>query len=180
MAIVLGVLFTFLQALVVPAAVSGVRQGYHDAQANRGAPEQRGDGKHPRGDAGNLVRTLRLEVGDCFDDPSVLGIRGSTVKVGWVTSVPCAEPHQWQVFAQMQITGQRYPGAEVIRRQYVPRCFPAFTAYDGAPFARSKLEVYFYYALPESWQLFGDRNVTCFAGLKSGRRLAGSMQHQKR
>jgi hypothetical protein len=66
---------------------------------------------------------------DCFDDPDGLGPDG--VLVGSVSALPCAEPHDNEVYAVYQIPGPEdaaYPGDERMYELGVNGCLDRFAA----------------------------------------------------
>lgn len=126
-----------------------------------------------RGDDGRVVRegqlsAFDLRVGDCFERPD------DAAEVTTVTVVPCARPHDSEVFAVAQHPGADagpYPGAGALQSFAQEVCLgETFLDYVGVPYAESELTVFPITPTAESWRT-GDRSVAC---VLSGDDLAGS------
>lgn len=105
---------------------------------------------------------FHLRVGECFD--SSAGTAGRTVEVEDVTSVPCAEAHQGEVFAVVAYpaaTDAGYPGDEAVADFAAAECLQQFPAYTGVGYDDSDLAVASVRPDHDSWAHKDDREVAC-------------------
>lgn len=102
---------------------------------------------------------MTLQIGDCFNDPAEL-----EDVVFNVAAVPCARPHDNEVFAVHAIAGvfgDVYPGEEALDGHGYEVCSGGlFDAYVGTPYSDSALDVFTFTPTDESWGQ-GDRQVVC-------------------
>ncbi|WP_183096070.1 septum formation family protein [Nocardioides stalactiti] len=125
------------------------------------------------------VNPFKLRRGDCVDDPASVNLEGDEVTVrATVTLLPCKEPHDLEVFKVFQLPEGDFPGQKAIDRA-TARCFPAFTEFVGVGYAQSELEIYFYFPTKRSWDLIGDRAISCLAGLPD-KKVRGSLEDTER
>ena len=99
------------------------------------------------------VDAYKLEVGDCFAEVP----EGELVTV---PVVPCAEPHIYEVYAQLMIPEGDYPGDDAVFEQTDELCIAEFEPFVGLSYEESVLDVFYLSPTEESW-LDGDRAVTC-------------------
>lgn len=117
-----------------------------------------------------LVAVNELEVGDCFDDPE------NEEDVLLIQTVPCEEPHQNEVYANLELTQfQSYPGLQAIEDAGISECLDLFAGFVGVEYDASVLDIVYLTPTQESWGQ-GDRDVTCAVYDISGERLTGSMK----
>lgn len=115
------------------------------------------DGSGELVSAGDLD-VMALQVGDCFDDPEELD-----EVVFDVAAVPCAEPHDNEVYSLVPITafGPAYPGDTALQDFSYEACTAEpFSQYVGSDYFDSALEVFTFTPTEESWD-DGDREVVC-------------------
>lgn len=156
---------------VVVSIVAGLVSGYLDARDDT-----------ERDAAGHVVArddlsTLRLRAGDCFDNPAFFG--GDDEESVTVTGVPCAEPHQFEVYLAVPLTDGDYPGEDAVIEVAERQCDAEFRGFVGVPRARSQLQVAYYYPTATSWRLFDDRSIVCFLGVPH-QTTTGSLAHSRR
>jgi hypothetical protein len=101
---------------------------------------------------------LVLDIGTCFDDPPQVDL----VQSSDVPVVDCATPHDNEVFANEQLSGDDFPGRQEIGNRADLTCLAAFDGYVGAPYESSIYEFSWFVPSDESWKL-GDREIICFA-----------------
>ncbi|RKS74819.1 putative regulator of septum formation [Actinomadura pelletieri DSM 43383] len=99
------------------------------------------------------VLPAALRVGDCFT-----GIRGDYT-IGPLTALPCAEPHDGEVVAQLRLPGKTYPGDEKTLEQATNACFKKAFRLQRSRHAKF-LEPYAVTPTRTSWRS-GDRRVLC-------------------
>ena len=105
---------------------------------------------------------FRLETGQCFT--SQAGTSGRTVELDDVTTVPCADAHDSEVFAVATHPAAKdvaYPGDEAVADFAAAECLQQFPAYTGATYDDSDLEVASVRPDEDSWSDKDDRAVAC-------------------
>lgn len=113
-----------------------------------------------RDDTGTVVAegdesAFELAVGDC------LRTIDEGAQVESVPLVPCAEPHDGEVYDAFALPDGGYPGDEAIATAAETGCIDRFQTFVGAPYEDSVLELFFYNPTRRSWALADDREVVC-------------------
>lgn len=93
-----------------------------------------------------------LDIGDCFEE-----FEGT--EVSRVETVDCAEPHVYEVIANVELPDGPYPGESEISEIGFERCLPEFQPYVGSDYETSVWYLTPLVPLGESWP--DDRIVTC-------------------
>ena len=117
---------------------------------------------------------FRLQTGDCFR--SSAGTAARTVEIKDVTTVPCAEAHDGEVFAVVShpaATDAPYPGDDAVADFASAECLTQFPAYTGATYDDSDLQVATVRPDDDSWADKDDREVACVL-YQQGSTLTGS------
>lgn len=112
-----------------------------------------------------------MAVGLCFDIPTE-----TTVET--VTRHACTEPHDAEVFHNVEFTGDTstYPITLTLDNFVTENCDPVFQTYVGVPITESEDLTYsFFYPTRESWD-DGDRSITCYAHDADGAKLTQSVK----
>lgn len=104
---------------------------------------------------GGSTNVFTLTVGDCLNDES------STEEVSEVPTVPCSEGLQYEVYGEVTIAGDQWPGDEVISQQADDGCYAQFQPFAGIAYEDSTLEFNYYIPTEGSWDEMGDRLATC-------------------
>jgi hypothetical protein len=121
---------------------------------------------------GNLgAFTIRL--GDCFNNTSAF----ATDEAGEVSSlpgVPCADPHDNEVYAVFDVDYTEFPGDEQMAEDAFEACFARFEPFVGLEYESSTLDIAALYPSTESWSLQDDREVVCAVYDMNGGKLTGS------
>jgi hypothetical protein len=117
------------------------------------------------------VDAFNIHVGDCFDDPS------STYgdEISSLPGVPCAEPHDNEVYALVNVTMPEYPGEDAMWDHANDECLKRFEGFVGLEYESSSLDIYTMYPSTESWKQ-DDREVVCALYDMNVEKLEGSMQ----
>lgn len=105
---------------------------------------------------------FHLKTGECFD--SSAGTEGRTVEVKDVTSVPCPDAHDGEVFAVVAhpaADDADYPGDDAVADFAAGECLQHFAPYTGAGYDDSDLEVASVRPDRDSWRDKDDREVAC-------------------
>ncbi len=116
-------------------------------------------GGETRDDTGTIVEggttdVFALAVGDC------IGASTGTGEVSDVPTVPCAEPHDDEVYADFPLADGDYPGEDAIFEQADQGCYDAFAPFVGIAYEDSTLDFSYYYPTSGSWAQ-GDRLISC-------------------
>ncbi len=113
---------------------------------------------------------LTLGDGDCFDDPDNSGTEVIDVPI-----VDCADPHDNEVYATLDVSGDSYPGQNEVGNQADTGCLAGFEPFVGAPFETSELDYGWLTPTQESWDS-GDREIVCFVYRVDLVKLTGTME----
>lgn len=120
------------------------------------------------GDDSDSVSVFDLEVGDCVRAPAPEDV---AVELTDVTTVPCDQPHEMEVFAHVDYpeqadaddtaAGSSFPGDATLKDFADGACAEQFAGYVGIDYRDSSL--WFTYLVPSarSWQAEKDRTVLC-------------------
>jgi hypothetical protein len=117
---------------------------------------------------------LELEVGTCVNDANT----PLSADIADVPQVPCAEPHDSELYAVIPVTEGSYPGADQLISQGRDACQEEFSGFVGIDFRSSQLDFYFYYPTPSSWSV-GDRVIYCMV-FDPGLSVVGSLRGANR
>lgn len=113
-----------------------------------------------------------LEVGRCLDDP------GERTGIEEVEVVACDQPHDFEVFALVDLPEGPYPGDSQVADRAREACTDRFAAYVGTEEASSALATAFLVPNEGGWE-GGDREVVCLL-YEPDQRLEGSMRGAQR
>lgn len=112
-------------------------------------------------DEGDLS-AFSLEVGDCLNDLT----DGVVLDV---PAVPCADPHEGEVFALYDLDEGLYPGEEAIATDAETQCPERLASYAPAAAEDDNITFFYLYPTAESWAT-GDREIACVATFLDGPR----------
>ena len=120
-----------------------------------------------------------LEVGDCFDDPSIAA--GAAAEVLEVTAVAdCATPHDGEVYAIVDVAAgpdDPYPAPEALEATVEAECMAGFETFVGVPWVLSPtLDIYAYRPTERSWTDDGDRAIVCAVVRLDRTKITGTTQ----
>lgn len=119
---------------------------------------------------GGTTDVFTLQPGDCLRDDT------ASDEVTDVPTVPCSEPHEYEVYGEVVLEGDEFPGDDVINQQADEGCYAQFAAFVGIAYEDSVLDYTYYTPLQDGWEQLDDRLVTCLiydAGETTGT-LAGA------
>lgn len=94
-----------------------------------------------------------LEVGDCLDMEAA-----TETEVETLPTVPCGDPHDGEVYAENELTGDEVPAD--LEDQAGTFCYDAFAPFIGMAYEESTLDFSYLAPTPASWDE-GDRAVQC-------------------
>ncbi|KRC63129.1 hypothetical protein ASE14_04985 [Agromyces sp. Root81] len=95
-----------------------------------------------------------LKVGDCMNEVT-------EELVSEVPVVPCDQPHDEEIYFDLTLEGDTYPGDDVIQTQADEACLAQFEPFVGLAYDSSALGMYAYRPSEDSWDQMGDRVVSC-------------------
>ena len=119
----------------------------------------------PRNTAGQVtapasIDPFQITVGDCT----------GPVKEGDVQSlqvVPCTDPHNFEAYAETDLSGTDYPGEAEVKKQADKFCTAEFRTFIGVAAKDSRYDMFYLYPVERSWAI-GDRQVLCLTGSSKG------------
>ncbi|MFF7292802.1 septum formation family protein [Microbacterium sp. NPDC008134] len=103
---------------------------------------------------GGDLSVFTLEIGDCFNDTA--GEQVSELPV-----VPCADPHDNEVYYEHEMPDGEFPGDDAISAAAEENCFAQFEGFVGIAYADSVLEYNYLTPTTGSWEDYGDRLIQC-------------------
>ena len=118
---------------------------------------------------GGSISATALQVGDCVN-----GLRNST-NLSSLPGVPCAQPHEGEVFAVFDLPAGDYPGSAAVDDQVSRECNDRLTAYSPSAGSDPDVGLFSVYPLEQNWNR-GDRQVVCLATAASGSTATGSIK----
>jgi hypothetical protein len=140
--------------------------------------------------AGGTTDVFTLRPGDCLDDqalaapsddaPATSSSAGAhpvdsdddgpdSHPVADVPTVPCAEPHDFEVDADVTITGDgAFPGDDAVDDQADELCGAAYASFVGDDYEDSIYDYRDYQPTSASWST-GDRTANCLIGDPAGK-----------
>jgi hypothetical protein len=95
-----------------------------------------------------------IEVGDCFNETA-----GDVVTD--IPTVPCTEPHDYEVYAEFDIDRATFPGDDEVFALADEGCYGPFAGYVGLAFEESALDYTYYVPTADGWKDYNDRQVSC-------------------
>jgi hypothetical protein len=141
------------------------------ASCSSGEPSRDASGQiDEAGDAS----VFALQVGDCFDDDTSFEDLVTDVPV-----VPCDEPHDNEVFQELELPDGAFPGRDAVIETSLLRCIDAFQPFVGISYLESDLEIFPITPSSTSWD-GGDRVVYCVLYAADLSELIGSMRGAER
>lgn len=168
LALALGIGFTVVQVVAVPALLELARDGVDDAVEDQASDVRRSGGP------GRIAPT-ELRTGDCLDDPRIDAVReGDEAMVADLLLVPCEESHDAEIFGTVRVPGTEFPGARAVDRR-THGCLELFERFTGARYAASSYDIYFYYPTKQSWEILDDRSIQCAVHDPAGQ-ITGSLK----
>ena len=100
-----------------------------------------------------------LREGDCLNAQEAFG-EGAT-EIETIPTVPCAEPHDGEVYATMRLAGDEFPGLDEAAAEADEFCYAEFPSFVGTSYEDSELDYTLLSPTKASWDLMDDREVAC-------------------
>ena len=115
------------------------------------------------------VNAFEVRVGDCFDDEAF-----ESTEVSELPGVPCADPHDNEVYATFDIEGD-WPGEDVVEELAFEGCYDRFAQAIGRSYEDSVIDYTAIYPSKGSWNQMNDREVICVGYHMEFEKLTGSI-----
>ncbi|MFD6142585.1 septum formation family protein [Promicromonospora sp. NPDC060271] len=103
--------------------------------------------------------------GDCIDLLALEGYgdsaEGDEFEVESVPVVPCAEPHTGEVYAELIMEGDEFPGAEAVTKKFDEWCYDEFEKFVGLSYDESVYGYTGFFPTQATWDELDDRTLQC-------------------
>lgn len=126
-----------------------------------------------RDDTGTIVEggdtdVFTLAIGDCLTDDG-----GD--QVSEVPTVPCDQPHAYEVYAEVTMDAGAFPGDDAVTAKAEEYCTGAFAGFVGMSFDDSALYSSYYTPTEDTWTSLDDRLITCIIYDPANSAITGSL-----
>jgi len=118
------------------------------------------------------INAFNIRVGDCFNDAANTG--GDEYELSGVAGVPCAQPHDNEVYAVFDVGETTFPGDQMSELAF-DHCLKRFEQFVGRDYQSSSLDIMTLYPTSSSWERQNDREVICAAYDMNLAKLEGSV-----
>lgn len=132
-----------------------------------------------RDDNGNIVsegqiNAFNIRIGDCFND-AASAPTGEDYELSNVAGIPCAEPHDNEVYAVFDVSVASFPGEDQMSELAFDSCLKRFEPFVGKDYQSSALDIMTMYPTQGSWAQ-ADREVICAVYDMTLAKLEGSVE----
>lgn len=141
-----------LIVVLVGAIVLFAALGFATSSSSSSPPSTVPGQQAPQDESGE-VDVFSVSVGDCIND------FGSS-EVTSVEAIDCALPHDYEVYSELTIPGDTFPGGDQVTVLAQESCVTAFVDFVGLSYEESLLDFSYLAPTEQSWQA-GDRLVSC-------------------
>ena len=104
---------------------------------------------------------FQIKVGDCVNDTQ-------QSEVQELPQVDCAEPHDYEVYYQFQMTDAEFPGLDAATELAQNTCAEEFGTFVGTPYESTVLDLNYLTPTEDSWNRGNDRQISCLVYDPSG------------
>ncbi|MFD2793928.1 septum formation family protein [Promicromonospora vindobonensis] len=128
-------------------------------------------GEPPRDEPGGEITAsaeadaFEILKGDCIDLGALAGYddhgEGEKYEVESVPVVPCAEPHTGEVYAELVMEGDKFPGEKGMAKTFEDWCYAEFEKFVGISYDESVYGYTGFYPTKDTWKLLDDRTLQC-------------------
>ena len=116
------------------------------------------------------VDAFEVRVGDCFDDEAF-----ESTEISDVPGIPCTEPHDNEVYAAFDLSGDKWLGDDRVQELAYQGCFDRFQQAIGKSYEESVYDFAPIYPSEGSWSRVNDREVLCVGYHMEFEKLTGSI-----
>jgi hypothetical protein len=124
-------------------------------------------------DAGR-IDAFQMKIGDCFNDSTSM-TSDTEFEVSSVAGVPCADPHDNEVYAIFDVGVDSYPEGDGMSELAFNSCLKRFEPFVGKDYESSSLDILPMYPTLQSWKQRDDREVICAVYDMTLAKLEGSV-----
>lgn len=114
------------------------------------------------------IGSFEIKQGDCFNNTDFSNLTT-------LPAVPCAEPHDNEVYAVFDIPLPTYESDDETFRLAVEACTKRFDNFVGRTYEDSKLDILTLYPTLATWEE-GDRGIVCAVFDVDGEKLMGTAE----
>lgn len=128
-------------------------------------------GEAPRDEPGGEITAsaeadaFQILKGDCIDLEALDGYgeatEGEEYEVETVPVVPCSDPHTGEVFAELVMDTDEYPGDEGMAKKFDEWCYEQFGTFVGVSYDESQYGYTGFYPTQDTWEQLDDRTLQC-------------------
>jgi hypothetical protein len=116
------------------------------------------------------VDAFEAQVGDCFDDGAF-----ESTEVSELPGIPCTEPHDNEVYAAFDLSGDKWLGDDRVQELAYQGCLDRFQQAIGKSYEESVYDFTPIYPSEGSWSRVNDREVLCVGYHMEFEKLTGSI-----
>ncbi|WP_265522510.1 septum formation family protein [Oerskovia flava] len=106
--------------------------------------------------AASQADVFSLQVGDCLDQSAE-----SAGEIESLPVVPCSDPHDGEIYAELELPAGDFPGADAVNARADEFCIAEFEPFVGVAYEDSELYFWSMTPLEAGWQALDDRVVQC-------------------
>ena len=144
-------------------------------------------GDPPRDEPGGEITAsaeadaFEILAGDCIDLGALDGYadhaEGEDYEVESVPVVPCAEPHTGEVYAELVMETDKFPGANGMAKKFENWCYAEFEKFVGISYDESVYGYTGFFPTKDSWEQLDDRTLQCI--VSSEEPVTGTLKDAK-
>ena len=123
------------------------------------------------------VDPFEVKLGDCVDQP--VSSTEQVEEVESVKAVPCAQPHDGEVYAVFDLPDGDFPGESEVSKAGEDRCVEQFATFVGKPYEDSQYDITSLFPTRESWEEQDDREYVCIVVAPEGQQVTGTLKGKK-
>jgi hypothetical protein len=127
--------------------------------------------------AGHVVSYYVPAVGDCYDKRAA-GTPTAPTTIHLL--LPCALPHQFEVYAAIDYPGADFPGTSTLETYAERSCVGQFQSYVGRPYETSVYDLSYELPTAANWGIGIRHVIGCLLTSADTDRLAGSARNTRR
>ena len=117
-----------------------------------------------------------IAVGTCAQSEDFADADGGVM--GELPQIDCAEPHDLEAFATMNIEGDEFPGDDAAAGEASDFCLAEFETFVGTAYDESELLLSYFAPTEDSWDRNGDREILCW--VQSPDQVTGTLKDSAR
>ncbi len=123
------------------------------------------------------VDPFEVELGDCVQEP--VSSSEEVEEVESVKAVPCAQPHDGEVYAVFDLPDGEFPGEDEVSSAGEDRCVEEFATFVGKAYEDSQYDITSLFPTKESWESQDDREYVCLVVAPEGEQVSGTLKGKR-